>query len=277
MATRTSNSRAAAEGATGGPDKHALGFPRSEFVQSLERGLAVIRSFSEQHPTRTLSEVAETVGLTRAAARRFLLTLQALGYVENNGRYFRLRPQTLELGYAYLASTPWWRHAQRIVERLGTQLRQACAVGVLERGEAAYVAYASGVPSVQVVRSVGTRLPAYATAIGRVLLAGLPQEKVDAYLKQVRLVRLTPFTDTSREALKTAVARARADGYAIVEQQLDIGLYSIGVPIFDRGRSVAAAISVGVRDPYLKAADMKRKYLTPLLRASKEITSALPT
>lgn len=255
----------------------ALDFPRSEFVQSLERGLAVIRCFSEQHPMRTMSEVAESVGLTRAAARRFLLTLQALGYVENNGRYFRLRPQTLELGYAYLASTPWWRHAQHIVERLGTRLHQACAVGVLERDEVAYVAYASGVPSAQVVRSIGTRLPAYATAIGRVLLAGLSPENEDIYWRQARLARLTPFTETSRELLKTAIARARTDGYSIVEQQLDIGLYSIAVPIFDRARNIAAAISIGVRDPYLKSADMKRKYFTQLIRASKEITSALPT
>lgn len=277
MASRPTRSRAATEGTAGGLDKRALGFPRSEFVQSLERGLAVIRCFGEQHPMRTLSEVAETVGLTRAAARRFLLTLQALGYVESEGRYFRLRPQTLELGYAYLASTPWWRHAQLVVERLGTRLHQACAVGVLERDEVAYVAYASGVPNVQVVRSVGTRLPAYATAIGRVLLAGLSPDKVEAHLRQARLARLTPFTETSREALKTTIARARADGYAIVEQQLDIGLYSIGVPIFDRGRGIAAAISVGVRDPYQRSADMKRKYLTPLIRASKEITNALPT
>jgi len=246
-------------------------------VQSLERGLAVIRCFDEQHPTRTLSEVAESVGLTRAAARRFLLTLEVLGYVEKNGRYFRLRPKTLELGYAYLASTPWWRHAQLIVERLGTQLHQACAVGVLERDEVAYLAYASGVSSGEVVRSVGTRLPAYATAIGRVLLAGLSVDEVEAYLKQVRLARLTPFTETSRLALRNAFAQARADGYAIVDQQLDIGLCSIGVPILDRGGGIAAAMSIGVRDPYVKSADLKRKYLTQLIRASSEITSAMPT
>src|SRR5687767_6509016 len=130
---------------------------RHEFVQSLEKGLAVIRSFDEDHPTRTLTETATAVGLTRAAARRFLLTLQELGYVESVGRNFRLLPKTLELGYAYLASQPWWRHAQRVAERAGAEQGQACAVGVLDRDAVAYVAYAPAVNLPSLVRTVGTR------------------------------------------------------------------------------------------------------------------------
>ena len=154
----------------------------------------VIRCFDEGHPTRTLTETAAAAGLTRAAARRFLLTLQALGYVESVSRNFRLLPKTLELGYAYLASQPWWRHAQRIAERLGAEQGQACAVGVLDRDAVAYVAYAPAVSLPSLVRTVGTRLPAHATAIGRVLLAGLSEEAFTGYLRQTKLVPLTPLT-----------------------------------------------------------------------------------
>jgi len=197
---------------------------RSEFVQSLEKGLMVIRCFDESHPTRTLTKTAAATGLTRAAARRFLITLQALGYVESIGRDFRLLPKTLELGYAYLASQPWWRHAQRVAERLGSEQGQACAVGVLDRDAVAYVAYAPAVNLPSLVRSVGTRLPAHATAIGRVLLAGLSEEAFGGYLLEARLVPLTPLTCTDRRKLAMAVQRARREGRSVVNQELEMGL-----------------------------------------------------
>lgn len=244
---------------------------------SLERGLAVIKSFNAEQPTRTLSEVAQAVGMTRAAARRFLLTLQALGYIEADGRYFRLRPQTLELGYAYLASQPWWRLAQGVVDRLAANLRQACAVGVLDREAVAYVAYAPAAQSPGVLRSIGTRLPAFATAIGRVLLAALPEGDIEAGLRKADLRPLTPFTETNPRNLVDALAHVRSDGYAIVEQELEIGMRSIGVPIFDRSGRVTAAMSVSVRDPYAKARDITKKFLKPLRAASAGITQSLPT
>ena len=259
-----------------GQDSDLLGFPKSEFVQSLERGLAVIRAFSESNPSRTLSEVAQAVGMTRAAARRFLLTLQALGYVASDGRYFRLCPKTLELGYAYLASLPWWRHAQQVVGRLAGDLKQACAVGVLDRDLVAYVAYASAAPQPIVVRPPGTRLPATPTAIGRVLLSGLPEAELDAYLTRVALSPLTPFTQMSSRKLKAAVALARQKGYSTVDQELEVALRSIGVPVLSRSGSVAAAMSVSVRDPHLTVRDIEHNFLAPLRRASKEITDSLP-
>src|SRR4051812_24056445 len=185
---------------------------RSEFVQSLEKGLAVIRCFDEAHPTRTLTETAQAVGLTRAAARRFLLTLQALGYVDSNGRQFRLLPKAMELGYAYLASQPWWRHAQRVVEHVGAEHGQACAVGVLDRDAVAYVAYAPAVNLPSLVRTVGTRLPVHATAIGRVLLAGMSDPALDKYLAGAKLMPLTPFTCVDPKKLGQAVSKARQDG-----------------------------------------------------------------
>ena len=244
---------------------------------SLERGLAVIKCFGENRPALTLTEVAAAAGLTRAAARRFLLTLQALGYVESERRYFRLRPSTLELGYAYLASQPWWRPAQRVAERLGAELGQACAVGVLDRDSVAYVAYAPAVHLPALTRSIGTRLPAYATAIGRVLLAGLPEAEHAEYLKSLKPLALTPFTVTDRAQLKKLVEQAARLGFSAVDQELEIGLRSIGVPIRDRGGRVVAAISISVRDPRLKTADMERRFLPALKRSAQEITRLLPT
>jgi IclR family pca regulon transcriptional regulator len=251
--------------------------PRSEFIQSLEKGLAVIRSFDERHPTRTLSEAAQAVGLSRAAARRFLLTLEALGYVACEGRHFRLLPRTMELGYAYLASQPWWRNAQRIAEKLGAEHGQACAVGVLDRDSVAYVAYAPAVNLPSLVRTVGTRLPVHATAIGRVLLAGIPPATLAAFLKKSKLIPLTPFTCTDASKLKVAVMKAQEDGYSVVNQELEIGLRSIGVPVLDRGGRVTAAMSFSVRDPYFTGERLVKDFLAPLRRAAKEITAGLPT
>jgi len=264
---------AAAKARAGG--ERAL--PRSEFIQSLEKGLAVIRCFDENHPTRTLTEAAQAVGLTRAAARRFLLTLQALGYVAGEGRNFRLMPQTLELGYAYLASQPWWRNAQRIAERVGAVHGQACAVGVLDRDAVAYVAYAPAVNLPSLVRTVGTRLPVHATAVGRVLLAGMPAEALSAYLRKAKLMPLTPFTCIDAATLGKAVAQAKADGYAVVNQELEIGLRSIGVPVLDRGGRTTAAMSFSVRDPYYPPERLVKELLAPLKRAAREITAVMPT
>lgn len=255
----------------------AKSLPRSEFIQSLEKGLSVIRSFDESHPTRTLTETAQAVGLTRAAARRFLLTLEALGYVASEGRNFRLLPQTMELGYAYLASQPWWRNAQRIAERLGAEHGQACAVGVLDRDAVAYVAYAPAVNLPSLVRTVGTRLPVHATAIGRVLLAGMADDKLSVYLKKAKLLPLTPFTCTDAARLKALVHQARADGYSVVNQELEIGLRSIGVPVLDRGGRITAAMSFSVRDSYFTPEKLVKDLLAPLGRAAREITAGLPT
>ncbi|WP_132979882.1 IclR family transcriptional regulator C-terminal domain-containing protein [Pigmentiphaga sp. D-2] len=251
-------------------------FPKSEYVLSLERGLAVIRAFNERHPSRTLSEVAQAVGLTRAAARRFLLTLGALGYVESDGKYYWLRPQTLELGYAYLASVPWWRYGQRVADSVAQETGCACAIGVLDRDSVAYLAYAFGNSTQSLVRSVGTRLPAYCTAIGRVLLGALPEEELDAYLASVPLERLTPHTVVDPQELKSAVRQAVADGYAIVAHQLEPGLYSIAMPVRDRQGAMCAALSLSLRDAPGKGAALARDYLPALKRAAADIASALP-
>lgn len=258
------------------PPARALNFPKSEYVQSLERGLAVIRAFGEEHPTRTLSEVAKAVGMTRAAARRFLLTLMALGYIESDGKYFRLRPQTMELGYAYLASIPWWRYGQRVADQVASETGCACAIGVLDRGSVAYLAYAFGASNPRLVRSVGTRLPAYCTAIGRVLLAALPDSELEAYLDSGPFERITPFTESDPLRLKEEILRVRQEGHAVVAQQLEPGLYSIAMPIPDRSGVTQAAISLSMRDAPHKGATLASTYLPTLRQAVTDIASALP-
>jgi IclR family pca regulon transcriptional regulator len=250
--------------------------PASEFVQTLEKGLLVIRCFNEDTPVRTLADVAKAVGLTRAAARRLVLTLEALGYVERNDKVFSLSPRVLELGYSYLASQPWWRHAQKTLQEAGREIGCACAVGVLDRDSVAYVAYTPGGASASVLRSVGTRLPATATAMGRVLLASLSPQAVAKLLKAYPPARLTPFTLTEPEEIANDLARVRSQGYSTVYQQLEVGLFSIGVPIYDRGGQVIAAMSASVWQREPDDETLKARFLEPLLKASRKITDGLP-
>lgn len=251
--------------------------PPTEFVQTLEKGLNVIRCFGEQHASRTLAEVASAVGLSRAAARRLVLTLEALGYVERHGKNFRLRPQILELGYSYLSSQPWWRHGQEVINKLGRELGCACAIGVLDRDHVAYLAYAPGGETPQVVRSIGTRLPAVATAMGRVLLAFEDESSVAAMLKAHDLPRLTPFTTVKTEDFLRELKRAREQDYVWVWQQLEMGLFSVGVPLRDRGGRVFAAMSASRWGSPPDQKRMGRQFLTPMRRAAEAIRSGLPT
>jgi len=244
-----------------------------DFVQSLDRGLAVIRAFGEASPRMTLSEAASHAGISRAAARRLLLTLQRLGYVgSEDGRRFFLRPTVLELGYAYLAGLPWWREAQRLVGPLAVSLGHPCAVGVLDGIEVVYVAYAAPTPLPGLERAVGTRLPAHATAIGRVLLAGLTAPEAARVIDRILFQAFTPFTETNSAKLIARVEEVRAAGCCIIDQELRLGLRSLAVPIMDRSGRTRAAISVSFG--LLQPADPSS--LTALLRdAATQIGESL--
>src|SRR5262245_43890525 len=200
---------------------------RTDFVQSLDRGLAVIRCFSSEHPSLTLSEVAERTGLTRAAARRFLLTLQELGYVGSSGRQFSLRPRVLALGYAYLSSFSVSQIAQPHLEDLAEALHESCSVSVLDGDDLVYVARASANRIMTIALTVGTRLPPYPTSMGRVLLAHLPETELDAYLHRATLHKLTPHTITDPGELREVLASVRTRGWAAVDQELEAGVRSI--------------------------------------------------
>lgn len=248
---------------------------RTDFVQSLDRGLAVIRCFSSEHPSLTLSEVAERTGLTRAAARRFLLTLQELGYVGSSGRQFSLRPRVLALGYAYLSSFSVSQIAQPHLEDLAEELHESCSVSVLDGDDLVYVARASANRIMTIALTVGTRLPPYPTSMGRVLLAHLPEADLDGYLGRTTLRRLTNHTITSEEELRAVLATVRARGWAAVDQELEAGVRSIAVPIRDSSRKVVAAINTSAHAARVPMRTLEREFLPRIQEAARQIDSEL--
>lgn len=248
---------------------------QAHFVQSLERGLAVIRAFDAEHPELTLSEVARACDLTRAAARRFLLTLVDLGYVRTDGRLFALSPRVLELGYAYLSSLTLPEVAEPHLEDLVAQVRESSSVCVLDGDDVVYVARVPTSRIMTVAINVGTRFPAYATSMGRVLLAGLADEDLDAYLARVQLTRFTTRTVSSTRALRTELLKVRAQGYAIVDQELEEGLRSVAAPILDRADRVVAAMNISVHASRNTVDSMRRDLLPKLLDAAAKVNADL--
>lgn len=217
---------------------------RADFVQSLERGLAVIKAFGPERSRLTLTEVAQATGLARAVARRFLLTLAALGYVRTDGREFSLRPRVLELGYAYLSGLTLTEIAQPFVEELVAVVHESSSISVLDGRDVVYVVRVPTSRIMTVAISIGTRFPAYCTSMGRVLLAGRPEGELDRYLADVELVAHTKRTVTDRAELRRILDDVRRQGYALVKQELEDGLVSIAVPIRDRAGAVVAAMNV---------------------------------
>ena len=250
---------------------------RPDFVQSLERGLAVIRAFDAAHPELTLSEVAVATNVTRAAARRFLLTLAELGYVRSDGRLFSLTPKVLELGYAYLSSLSLPDVAEPHLETLAAEVNESSSISVLDRDDVVYVARVPVSRIMTVTISVGTRFPAYATSMGRVLLAGLPADQLEEYLSRVRLQRLTSRTVSSVASLRAELARVKAQGWAIVNQELEEGLRAVAAPIRDRRDRVIAAVNISTQASRTSLETMRRELLPPLLATVKRIESDLST
>jgi IclR family pca regulon transcriptional regulator len=247
----------------------------AHYVQSLERGLDVIRSFDADHPELTLSDVARSTGLTRAAARRFLLTLAELGYVRADGRWFSLTPRVLELGYAYLSSLSLPEVAEPHLERLVAQVRESSSVSVLDGHDIVYVARVPVSRIMTVAINVGTRFPAYATSMGRVLLAGLPEAELEVYLADVRLDRLSPRTVASPGALRAELERVRRQGWAMVDQELEEGLRSVAAPVRDRLGRVIAAVNLSTHASRTSAESARRRLVPPLRDAAARIEADL--
>lgn len=248
----------------------------ADFVQSLERGLAVIRAFDQSHPELTLSEVAVRTGVTRAVARRFLLTLETLGYVRSDGRFFSLTARVLELGYAYLSSLSLPEVAESHLESLVAEVSESSSVSVLDGHDVVYVARVPVSRIMTVSISVGTRFPAYATSMGRVLLAGLSADELEAYLAAVSLAPLTARTLTSVEALRAEVVKVRAQGWALVNQELEEGLRALAAPVRDRGGRVVAAVNVSAHASRTSLEAMRRDLLPALLKTAARIEADIP-
>src|SRR5215468_1108977 len=232
MSGRIANESAVSE--AGEPGAAADGSPAarsSEFVQSLDRGLAVIRAFGPDRERLSLSEVARATGLTRAAARRFLLTLVKLGYVRNDGREFSLRPRVLELGYAYLSGLALPDVAAPHLEELVAKLHESSSISVLDGHHIVYVVRVPTKRIMTVAISVGTRFPAFATSMGRVLLAAMPDDEFERYLAEAKFEQLTARTVTDPGRLRAIVREVARQGYAIVDQELEEELRAVAAPI----------------------------------------------
>jgi IclR family pca regulon transcriptional regulator len=247
----------------------------AHFVQSLERGLAVIRAFDAEHAELTLSDVARATGLTRAAARRFLLTLVDLDYVRTDGRLFSLAPRVLELGYAYLSSLSLPEVSEPHLERLVADVHESSSLCVLDGDDIVYVARVPTSRIMTVSISVGTRFPAYATSMGRVLLAALPDERLEGYLGRAHLQRLTSRTITGAGTLRTELMKVRAQGWALVDQELEDGLRSVAAPIRDRAGRVVAAVNLSAHASRTSLESMRRDLLPHLLAATARIDADL--
>lgn len=245
--------------------------PSSDYVQSLGRGLAVIRAFDAEHPRRTLSDVARATDLTRATARRFLLTLVELGYVRTDGSMFWLTPRVLELGYSYLSSLSLPEVSGPHLEALAERVRESSSVSILDGDDVVYVARVPVSRIMTVGINIGTRFPAFATSMGRVLLAGLPADDLTAYLDRVRLTPLTGKTITTADALGRELDRVRSDGFCLVDQELEEGLRSIAAPIHDGHGAVVAAANVSTQAARHSADAVRTELLPALLDATRAI------
>ena len=249
--------------------------PGDAFVQSFARGLEVIRSFSARAPHQTLSEVAAATGLTRAGARRILLTLQTLGYVGSDGKLFSLTPRILDLGFAYLSSMPIWNRAEPVMEALVREVQESCSAAVLDATDIVYVLR---VPTQKIMRinlGVGSRLPAWCTSMGRLLLSDLPEGELQARLDASSIEAFTKHTLTDREAIATRVQQARKQGWCVVNQELEEGLISMAAPITDRAGRMVAALNISGQANRTSAKVMQETMLPSLLAAARQISSLI--
>ncbi|MEI7429750.1 MAG: IclR family transcriptional regulator C-terminal domain-containing protein [Betaproteobacteria bacterium] len=249
--------------------------PGDSYVQSFARGLSVLRSFGAEAPAQTLSEVAERAQLTRAGARRILLTLLHLGYVDAEGRLFRLRPKVMELGFAYLSSLPIWTLAQPVIEELVESLRQSCSIAVLDGEEIVYVLRVPARKIMSLNLSVGSRLPAYCTSTGRVLLAGLSPAALKEHLSGISLIPRTSHTIVNKKQLLDQIEQVRGQGWCMISEELEEDLVSLAAPIFDRSGRVTAAINISGRLNNPSRENLLGIGLPKLLAAADQISQLL--
>ncbi len=244
---------------------------KRDLVAGLEKGLAVIEAFDQERPRLTISQVAERTGLTRAAARRYLLTLMHLGFVSQDRKMFALTPKVLSLAQSYLHSARLPRIVEPELSKLAMMLKEASAACVLDGLDVVVVSAASAgrlpIPGLQ----PGKRVPAHCTSIGRVLLASLPTEQIDNWLAQNVFVPHTSHTITQPERLRIEIARARAQGYAFTDQEFTLGLRTIAVPLLNHRGDVVAALNLCVPAARMSVEEMIDQCLPPLLQTQAHL------
>jgi IclR family transcriptional regulator, pca regulon regulatory protein len=257
-----------------------------DFVVSLARGIEIIRAFASADATTspapsnfrladalTLSEVAARTGLARAVVRRFLYTLAELGYVTTDGKYFRLTAKILDLGFAYLSSFSLPKIAERFLEEVTLETKESSSASVLDGHEIVYVARVQTRRIMSISLGIGSRLPAFCTSMGRVLLAHLEADELDRYLKNAKFTRFTEKTICDPESLRKELVTVTKQGFALVDQELELGLRSLAVPVFAGGGKVVAAINIGTQAARTTKSDLSQRFL-PVLRKAARSTSA---
>jgi len=246
------------------------------FMTSLARGLAVLQAFSDSRKPQTIANISQKTGIPRAAVRRCLHTLRELGYVDAELNNFSLRPKVLTLGYSYLSSTPLTVSAQPYLNSISRTLNESSSLAVLDEGEVLYVARAATSRVMSVALNTGSRLPAYCTSLGRVMLAHLPPKELDHYLATTRLRPMTENTVVNQKRLREILAGVRQAGYAINDEELELGLRSIAVPVRGASGTVLAALNVGAQASRVSVQQLEQEFLPVLLRGAQELSILLP-
>ncbi|MBY8182231.1 helix-turn-helix domain-containing protein [Vibrio fluvialis] len=246
------------------------------FLTTLARGLSVIRSFQKNKMTMTLSEMAEANDMSRASARRFLLTLQTLGYVKVEGRQFSLTPKVLELGYSYLANLDVGGVVSSQLEQVTQQIHQSSSAAVLDGTDIVYIARVPVRSLLAFNLQIGARLPAYATSMGRVLLSQLPEQKVISILESSSIEPLTPYTITSQADILKELQIVKQQGYSINDQELELGLRSVAVPVFNQKGQVKLTLNISTHVSQVSSEQIVSTFVPILKQASAQISASLP-
>lgn len=264
-----------AEPAAGAQIEALSGDP--SFMTSLARGLAVIQAFAPPLRSTTASQLSRKLGISRAAVRRCLYTLSQLGFAgSDDGRHFHLRPRVLTLGHSYMVSMPLAAAAHPVLDHLSRTLHESCSVATLDGADVLYVARSAVTRILAIDLGVGSRLPAFCTSMGRVLVAFLPAAEQEAYLDRLQWKRFTERTITTAERLRKVLRGVKRSGYSIVDQELEAGLRSLAVPIYNRHGQVVAALNVGAHAQRVPLQRMQGEFLAQLRAAARELSLLMP-
>jgi IclR family transcriptional regulator, pca regulon regulatory protein len=245
------------------------------YIAALARGLSVIRAFAYQRDQLTLAEISRLVDLPRATVRRCLITLNALNYVESDGKYFSLTPKVLTLSQAYFSSSPLPHIARPYIEQVSNAVGESCSVSVLASDEVIYIARSSRKRSASIQREVGVNLPAYCTSMGRVLLSSLKPEQLDTYFRRVDLRRFNAKTITDEKELRSILDQVREDDYALIDGELEPNLRAIAVPVRNMSGRIVAACHISSDANRVTIEKMQTAFLPPLREAVASIRRAL--
>lgn len=246
-----------------------------DFVSTLSKGMEVLTCFGRQRSRLTVSEAAQLTGSSPASARRSLLTLQALGYLDSDGKRFWMEPKVLLIAQAYLASRPMPSLAQPLLDALSERTRESASLGLLQDDDAIIVARSTARRSLSTGLGIGSRLPAYCSALGRVLLASLPSEEAARRVRKMERKKLTPRTIADVEGVLELLRQCRERGFSSNDGELEIGVRSMAVPVFDRSGHVIAAMSIAVRAERMQLSELQDAFLAALQRASQSLTRRL--